>query len=274
MRPVTFDTAYFKVAYLISRCRGSPAEWGHSLLESSSYLLNDYDVFKEQLASMYADKQRRKTLRRRLATLRQTGSASKFAAEFKSVANILGIDNESRIALFTAGLKPDVQRNLALVRNIDTFEELVDAAVQIDHVNFTLAKAEAKASDSKSFTKSGFQGNSNTLSSSRPQQPRTDGTSSLVTPNTSRTSLKDLPSSRNPISQEEKDRREAMGLCRFCGGNHFKRDCPSLKAKHEKESNKSTLRYSTPASTSNVNSNSTPVTVSHVISGKFPSQSQ
>jgi hypothetical protein len=280
MRPVTFDTAYLKVAYLISRCRGSPAEWGHSLLESSSYLLNDYDAFKEQLASMYADKQRRKTLRRRLATLKQTGSASKFAAEFKSVANILGIDNESRIALFTAGLKPDVQRNLALVRNIDTFEELVDAAVQIDHVNFTLAKADAKTdskNDSKGKSGPVNQGKgppSSTPSSSRPRdQPRTDSTLSVM-PNNSRTSFsKSSFTSHNPISQEEKDRREAMGLCRFCGGNHFKRDCPSFKAKLEKEGNKSPPpRYPTPASTSNINSDS--VTVSHVISGKFPSQSQ
>ena len=153
MRPITFDSDYVKVAYVISRCRGSPAEWGHSLIESSSNLLHDYDAYKDELASMYADKQRHKALRRKLITLKQTGSASKFAAEFKSTANILGIDDESRFALFTNGLKPDVQRALALVRNIDTFEELVDSVVQIDHVNFTLAKAEAKA-DPKSSSKS------------------------------------------------------------------------------------------------------------------------
>src|SRR5271170_3649415 len=263
MRSVTFDTAYFKVTYVISLCRGSPAEWGHSLLESSSYLLNDYDTFKEQLASMYADKQCRQTLRRRLATLKQTGSTSKFAAEFKSVANILGIDNESRIALFTAGLKPEVQRNLALVRNIDTFEELVDAAVQIDHVNFTLAKVDLKTDSKPSGKPSSNPGKGDVPGSfsSRPQQPRTDSTSSVM-PNNSRTFSKSPSTSHNPISQEEKDRRKAMGRCRFYGGNHFKRDCPSLKAKLEKEANKGPPpRYPTPTSVSNVNSDS--VTVSH-----------
>jgi len=231
---------------------------------------------------MYADKQRHKALRRKLITLKQTGSASKFAAEFKSTANILGIDDESRFALFTNGLKPDVQRALALVRNIDTFEELVDAAIQIDHVNFTLAKAEAKAdpkSSGKSLGGANPQGKGNSLSSSRPQQPRTDNTS-LVTPNNSRTSSSKntSTSSRNTISQEEKGRHEALGLCRFCDGNHFKCDCPSLKAKLEKEANKGPPpRYPTPASTSNVNSDSTLVTVSNTIlssSGKYPSQSQ
>ena len=75
-------------------------------------------------------------------------------------------------------------------------------------------------------------------------------------------------SSCNPISREEKDHRETLGLCRFCGGNHFQRDDPSLKAKLEKEANKGAPpRYPISASTSNVNSLSTPVTVSHVMSG-------
>ena len=275
MRPVTFDSDYVKVAYVISRCRHAPAEWGHSLIESSSHLLHDYDAFKEQMASMYADKQRRKALRRKLTMLKQTGSAAKFASEFLTIANILGIDDESRFALFTNGLKPEVQRALAISRDIDRFEDLVDAAVQIDHVNFTLAKAEAKA-ESKSSGKSS-QGKgppSSTSSSFRPQQPRTDNTAS-ITPNQPRPFSKNPSTPHNPISQEEKERREAMGLCRFCGGTHFKRDCPSLKAKVEKEGNKGPppLRYPTP-STSNVNSESTHVTVPHVISGKFPPQSQ
>src|SRR5271170_1556489 len=265
MRSITFDSDYVKTAYVISRCRGIPAEWGHSLLESSSDLLHDYDAFKEQMATMYADKQRRKALCLKLTTLKQTGSASKFASEFLTIANIHGIDDESRFALFTAGLKSEVQRALALVRDIDTFEELVDAAVQIDHVNFALAKAESKPSANKS---SSSQGKINMPSLPRPQQPRTTDNTSSVTSNASCTpsSFKNSStSSRNPISQEEKERREALGLCRFCGGNHFKRDCPSLKAKLEKEGNKNPPpRYPTPASTSNVNSDS--VTVSHVIS--------
>src|SRR5271170_2380780 len=116
------------------------------------------------MATMYADKQCRKALRLKLTMLKQTGSASKFASEFLTIANILGIDDESRFALFTAGLKPEVQSALALVRDIDTFEELVDAAVQIDHVNFTLAKAESKPSANKS---SSSQGKINTPSLSR-----------------------------------------------------------------------------------------------------------
>ena len=108
LRPITFNSDYTKVAYVISRCRDTPAEWGLSLLEAGSELLHDYDGFKGQLSSIFSDKQRRRTLRRKLITLRQTGSAAKFASEFLTLANILGIEDESRIALFTNGLKPEV----------------------------------------------------------------------------------------------------------------------------------------------------------------------
>jgi hypothetical protein len=115
-----------------------------------------------------------------------------------------------------------------------------------------------------------------TLSSFRSPQPRTDSMSSVAS-NNSRTFSKSpsMSASHGPISQEEKDRRETLGLCRFCGGNHFKRDCPSLKARLEKGGSKGPPpRYPTPASTFNVNSDSAPVTVSHVIPGKYFPQSQ
>ena len=173
--------------------------------------------------------------------------------------------------MITAGLKTEVQCALTIVHDIDTFEELVDAAVQIDHVNFALAKADSKPPANKSSS----QGKGNTPSLPRPQQPRTTDNTSSVTSNASRTPSSKFTSFHNPISQEEKDRREALGLCRFCGGNHFKRDCPSLKAKLEKEASKGPPpRYPTPASTSSVNSDSAPVNVSHIISGKFRPQSQ
>ena len=41
MSPVTFDNDYVKVTYVISHYCGSPAQWGHSLIKSSSDLLHD-----------------------------------------------------------------------------------------------------------------------------------------------------------------------------------------------------------------------------------------
>ena len=137
----------------------------HSLFESASPLLDNYNAFKEELVSMYVDKQRYQTLQQKFATLRQTGSASKFAAQFKS---LLRINQEARLALFTERLKGDVQKNLALVYGIMTLNELVNAAVHIDHVNYTLAKAEAKAKSKSPANKSSTQGNGKGNPTSRP----------------------------------------------------------------------------------------------------------
>ena len=76
--------------------------------------------------------------------LKWTASASKFTVESKSMANILSIDNESYFTLFTARLKTEVQHTLTLIHDIDLFEDLIETAVQIDHINFTLTKADAK----------------------------------------------------------------------------------------------------------------------------------
>ena len=99
---VTFDSDYVKVAYVIAHLPCHPAEWGHFVIDSSSDLLHDSDAFKGELASMYADKQRRKASRRRFMTLKQTGSATEFkASQIFSALN----NDDSRFALFTNGLK-------------------------------------------------------------------------------------------------------------------------------------------------------------------------
>ena len=198
LRNVTFQNDYTKVAYVISRCRGSPAEWGHSLLETGSELLHDYDAFKEKMFSMYSDKQRRQELRRRLTALKQTGSAAKFASEFQTITNLLGTDEDTCIALFTKGLKLEVQRSLATILNLNTFDDLVDAAIQIDTVNFNLNKADkADKATNKPYSK-------------KLQQPSTSLSTSAPVSHAPSTTFRPhgkFSTPRPPVSQEEKERR-------------------------------------------------------------------
>ena len=247
LRNSTFQNDYIKVAYVISRCRGPPAEWGHSLLEIGSELLHDYDAFKEKMFSMYSDKQRRQELRRRLTALKQTGSAAKFASEFQTITNLLGTDEDTCIALFTKGLKPEVQHALATILNLNTFDDLVDAAIQIDTVNFNLNKADkADKATNKSYSK-------------RPQQLSTSSFTSAPAPRTPSTTPSPYGKSstpRPPVSPEEKERRQREGLCFYCGkAGHTQKTCSSLLAKGERE--KERPRYLTPASTASA---VTPVT--------------
>ena len=42
-----------------------------------------------------------------------------------------------------------MQYALTIIHDIDTFNDLIDAAIQINYVNFTLNKAEAKSLESQ-----------------------------------------------------------------------------------------------------------------------------
>ena len=86
--------------------------------------------------------------------LKQTGSVSKFTTEFKIIANIPSINDESHFTLFNARLKTEVAPALVLICDVNSFEDSVDTAVQIDHVNFTLTKVDAKVEFKPSANKS------------------------------------------------------------------------------------------------------------------------
>ena len=258
LRPATFADAFTKVAYVISRCRGNAAEWGNSLIESDSPLLRDYNEFKKQMTSIYSDKQRQRTFRRRLTSLKQTGSASKYAAEFNTIVNVLNIDEESRIALFTNGLKPDVQRALAFVRDIDTFDDLVDAAVQIDHTNFTLNK-ELKTSTTNSSTKPSSSTHFNRhLTNTTSTSTSTSSRSPFVQTQSKSVPNKSTP--RGPLSTEEKSRRIHEGLCLYCGkSGHLRKDCPELLAKPERSTTSTAAVTTTSIFTPNLSAQAPPI---------------
>ena len=60
MKPITFreHDDESRVAFILSRLRGVPAEWGQALLESNSPLLTDYDIFLERLSALYQNRER------------------------------------------------------------------------------------------------------------------------------------------------------------------------------------------------------------------------
>jgi len=127
MKPITFreHDDESRVAFILSRLRGVPAEWGQALLESNSPLLTDYDLFLERLTALYLNRERRTQLEDKLARLKQTGSASAFVAEFSTLCEILEYPLDTRMGDFRLKLKPSVQGALALLPAPANFNELV-----------------------------------------------------------------------------------------------------------------------------------------------------
>jgi len=235
MKPLTFAHDEARVAYVLSRLRGTPAEWGQALLEANSPLLTDYDAFLARFASLYENKERRRQLEYKLARMEQTGSAHTFSAEFTSLCEILGVDERTRRILFVPKLKLAVRKSLALAPTPATFSELVELAVRADDINFITEKAEKaeKSRTNPSLKPQRPPNSQNSLnpqsSSSRPQQPRNN-----TSPPPSNATFS-LPTRRGPLPDKEKERRKREGLCGYCGETHAFKDCPALKAKEARE---------------------------------------
>ena len=240
MKPITFAQDDARVAYVLSRLRGTPAEWGQALLEANSPLLTNYDAFLARFTSLYENKERRRQLEYKLARMEQTGSAHAFSAEFTSLCEILGVDETTRKILFVPKLKLAVRKSLALAPTPANFDELVELAVRADDINFIAEKAE-KAEKSRNNVSPKPQKPQNSpnpqFSSFRPQQPHNNVSSSST--NTASSLPINHRGPRGPLSDKEKERRKREGLCGYCGEKHSFKDCPALKAKEAYEAARS-----------------------------------
>ena len=241
MRHMTFRNDEIRVAYILSRLRGGPSEWGQALLESDSPLLYNYDAFLAKFAAIYENKERRAQLEDRLARLKQTGSASAYSAEFSSLCEILRIDPNSRMGDFRLRLKGDVQTALALLPAPITFDDLSTRAVRIDNAQFSARKfadtRQNNPSSSKSQRQHPSQQQSSNSSSSRQQSSRPPPVSNHSSnPPSLRPSTSCSSAPRPPLTDEEKERRKCKNLCLYCGDpTHAIEDCPSVAAKNARK---------------------------------------
>lgn len=242
MRFQTFTTDRTKVAYVLSRLRSGPSEWGQALIESQSPLLRDYEAFLDKLASIYENKERKVQLGAKLARMTQTGSASAFAADFTAVCDILNINEASRLALFPLKLKEGVQKALALLPADKTFDALVERAIRIDNSQFS-----HKSHDNRQRNQQSKPSESRPSAGNSQQRSPASG-SGLGKPSSSSSSSPRQSEPRPSLTQEEKDRRIQDGLCLYCGEKgHFKKMCKKWLAAQARKSKNSTPHSQNPS---------------------------
>jgi hypothetical protein len=225
--PQTFTDDAKKIGFVIGRLRGRPGSWGTSLLRSNDACLESWELFKTEMNSMFVNVHEREELSHRLNTLKQTGSAVNFVAEFKTLASILGLNENAKILLFKEKVKDTVKRGLAIASDISTFDSLVARAISIDQTQYLLDKTErTKSARPNSGAK---QQNSSSPSSSfsHSQRPR----SAPYPSNGPRPTSDPSSGPRGPVSIEEKERRKRLRLCGYCGEDHQIANCPRIAAK-------------------------------------------
>jgi Domain of unknown function (DUF4939) len=240
MRHLTFpkDKDKFRVAYIISRLRGGPAEWGQSLLESRSPLLTDYDAFLAKFTSIYENKERRSQLEDRFARLKQTGSASAYSAEFSSLCAILSIDPNTQMGQFRLKLKSDVQTALAFLPAPPTFDQLSTCAIRIDNAQFSARRnTETRNNNPSSKSQQPRPSQQQSSNSSRPPPTRLPPVQDYASnPPSSRPGPSHSSAPYSRLTDEEKDRRKREKLCGYCGdATHTIEHCPGVAAKNARK---------------------------------------
>ena len=96
-------------------------------------IFDSFDKFEEGLKNTFGDPDEIRSAERRLRVLRQTGSTSHYAAEFKRVIAKLGWTDSAYIPQFYQGLKDSVKDELSKEERPEHLNEYIDAAIKIDN---------------------------------------------------------------------------------------------------------------------------------------------
>ncbi|KAF8748713.1 hypothetical protein RHS01_10621 [Rhizoctonia solani] len=156
--------------------------------------------FKEAFANPDA----KRAAARKIATLTQTTTTSEYVTKFRNLMAELDWNKEAYIAQFTRSLHWKVKELLSTKDNIpNNLEAVFAASIKIDNTHWENEENQPKKQPSKS--------------------PATVASTSTTT--TQRVRLLEDP---NYVTQEERDRRRASGLCVKCGQKgHGIKQCPN-----------------------------------------------
>ncbi|KAJ5919015.1 Retrotransposon polyprotein [Penicillium verhagenii] len=217
-----------KVIYASTYLRGQAFNWFEPYIrefnekpmkkwsDTTKDIFGSYDKFKQKLEQTFGDIDAVRTVERKLDRLRQTGSASSYAAEFQQIISHLDMDDDTYIWLFERGLKEEVKDELMRIDRPDELSKLIEVAVKFDNRLYERAQQRRESKQWKSNSSRPY----HPRSGARRQQPR-ESYSDPYGPQPM-----ELDAARLP--DEEQKRRKEQRLCFSCGKpGYMSRDCRS-----------------------------------------------
>ncbi len=221
-----------KSMYLVSwLADGAPKSWYEFIKATNMALFDDFARFVAEFKRRFQDPDLPRKYMNLLEKLEQTGSASSYANLFLEYLSFLSwTDEHLKMIRFDKGLKPELQRELLLVRRPATLHEWIPTVIDTDNKLFSLEsqlKERAKA-------KSSYHDKQGRNDQSRvPRQfVPTQNTSAQSAP---APASHDIPMEvdaiqHGPLTPELRDHLRKHNLCFYCRvGKHHVRDCPNKK---------------------------------------------
>ncbi|KAJ5571802.1 hypothetical protein N7535_005462 [Penicillium sp. DV-2018c] len=211
-----------KVIYASTYLRGQAVEWlvftdkpQKDWGDITREIFASYTVFKQKLEQTFGDIDATRTAERRLDRLRQTGSASVYAAEFQQIISHLDFDEDTYIWLFERGLKEDIKDELMRIDRPEELHKMIELAVKFDNRLYErkLQRREQRQGGNVPYRYRRHEGRRG----QQRQQPREYSDPYGPQP-------MELDAARLPA--EEQKRRKDNNLCFNCGkAGHQAREC-------------------------------------------------
>jgi hypothetical protein len=197
-------------------------------------IFSDYeDGFVKQIKGVFGEVDEERTAQRKLARMKQTGSASAYASSFRQVTGILNWEDEPLISAFYSGLKERVKDEISRDDWPDSLGQMIEKAVKIDNRQHE-REQEKKGMQNRPTSHApkqtrGTHGNQQKNNSPWVQGDPMDLSHIRETKgkfrNPESRHQQNMKTSRG-ISQEERRRRFENKACLRCGEvGHFRREC-------------------------------------------------
>ncbi|EHA56905.1 hypothetical protein MGG_16167 [Pyricularia oryzae 70-15] len=141
----TFRSETEKVVHAATFLRGRALSWFEPLLQEwldvppeerrqeVTDIFSTFAGYERTLRSLFQEPDEKRQTERDLANLRQTKSASAYAAEFRRLATRLDMTEETKILQFYQGLKSEVKDEVSKLDRPENFLEYVELAIKLDN---------------------------------------------------------------------------------------------------------------------------------------------
>jgi hypothetical protein len=264
-KPNRYQTDRARVLFASSFLRDTASSWWMPKLTEPSPIIDNWQDFVNELYTMFGNRHLQSTAQNTLLNLKMKDNAlvSDYLVKFNSQAPYTGWNGTALAGAFYRGLPDRIKNGFQYIQRPQDFELLKDIALDFDQRYWERqeelghkpvkdsGKSKAKEDDDKADNKATDENTSRKSkkkkSNSNAANTTTSTTASTTKPTNTSKSADGKTEPRGPITQAEKDRRRAEGLCLYCGekGHQFT-NCPKL-ANRQKTGAAATTTAAAPA---------------------------